>query len=1528
LRDVIVGRLEAMIKNGQTCTVFIFLAFLFSVALNAQPIIETPRFSQLSTENGLSQDFINDMIIDSDGFLWVATGTGLNRFDGNFNKRYMGFDNEFADDGIYSLFQDRNADLWVSTYSSGVYRIDNKTGTSKRELAIKYKNQPAWFQYVSHFIDGPDNSIYVAYDHVILEFDLDSGEWEIFFDLMRPELNLTEDAIIRYIKRYGEVLFIATSEGLYTYHFPSKAIKNIKHVPDTENNKDKLNAKLIVTDTDGNFWLGTVEGLFRFSTDELVAFASKNIEILPQSVEVIPSLNIWNMLSYNNTEYYLATDKGLYIFDGATRQIKHLLKPSDSNLLITDDNITNVIQTPNKQLWLSTNSSGVLLWDPKSLAFNNVFADKKSEHNLSDNTVNDLYVQNENNLWVATNNGLNLYDLQTGEIEQFLVTNDAKAVASSSSIFIIRKGEKDWVWLVTYDGFVKFDLKHKRVIPHSLDRDSNSMLSSDEAYDILRLSENNYFVATKEGFFQLDTARNKLVRSETLSSSLDVDQFYTFIPGHSDNEESVFIAMTGSLWRYSFATKSLTKVHEARNVQAEYVIQPTDAVIDDYGTMWISYPGHGLYGIDANTYEQKHFFDSSNLLPTNIIFSLIKDDHSNIWMASHMGLLQFNPKTLAFQQFTTEEGLINNEFSWGARKKLQNNDLAFASIKGFTLFDPSSFTVNSKLSKEVSITDVRLISHDIPLGAGVKNDKSIVLGHDDIGLTINYSDMHYGATHSSYYKYMLEGKVDIDYPPTRLTEVTFPQLEPGKYTFAVSTYDRATNTAGPTATLSINVKYPLFTSPIAYTVYALFSLVVAAFIAKRRRIHRESLKAAHSEAIKSKNRLSMALIASNTKVWEWREDTNVITQERIASELGYPESSGKLNFNEHCKLIHKHDVHAFERLWQRVLSGEQKSIDITYRLKAHNGDFEWYRDVGSIVTEGSTSKAKRLTGTYSNITESIDTQTKAQLYGEAFAHTRDWVVIFDSHLNPMIANQSVKDALQISADEDIASQLALVFSKQKSTLQELLDRMREIPPQGHWNGETEIESLTGRKYTVNVGVTAVSSAKDENEISRYLLILSDITKQKDAQTALVQLANYDSLTGLPNRSLLLDRIRHAFDQAIIENTSLCLFFIDLDRFKQINDSLGHDAGDILLKTIGRRLNKIVRQSDTVARLGGDEFVVMIEKVEAEEDINRLARKMIIELAKSVTLSNQIVSVSASIGISLYPEDASTPDELLKNADIAMYHAKELGSNNFQYFTKHMNDRAQSRLQLENAIKQSYSSNDFTGFYQPIVHSSNGAISGFELLMRWPSENGLIPPDVFIPVAESIGFIEDMTIQVIEKAIPLLKTDAWNENALYLSINLSAMHISKPAKIQEIIALLNAHSISTSAIRFEITESSLMSNYEEALQTVSLMKDSGFIIALDDFGTGYSSLKYLKDFPIDVLKIDKSFVNDVGTNQGNEGIVLAILRMAESLNIRCVAEGIETQQQVDFFKAQKCEYLQGFFYSKPVSADGIYHLINT
>lgn len=1493
------------------------------ISAKAEPVISSPRFKHLSTENGLSQDSINDMFVDSDGFLWVATETGLNRYDGYHNKQYIGLNNEFADDGIYSLYEDQNNDLWVSTYSSGVYRVNRQTGESKRVLAITYKSQPEWYQFVSHYIPGPNNTLYIAHDHVIVQFNLETEQWATVFDLLSPEIALPESEVIRHIALYDEVLFIATSAGFYTYDLLTKATRKIQYEENRESNRDKLNAKLIMIDEQANFWLGTVEGLYKFNLEALLTYAKSGGDA-PLGATAIPSLNIWSLQNIDGSLCYLATNNGLYTVDLVTLELQHLFKPSDSNLLITDNNLTKIAFTPSEQLWLSTKTSGMLLWNPRSVLFNNVYADDESKSSLSDNTVHDFHVQNDENLWVGTNNGLNLYNLESGEIEQFFVSRDEKAVASYGSIYIIREGEDDWVWLATYEGLRKFDLVKKQVIPFQMDAQTNELLSSDKTYDILRVSKNKYVVASEKQFSRLDENQNTFVKDEVLSTTLDVSQFYTFIPDFSEDEDYVLIAMTGGLWRYNVATSSLQKIHETRNVQSEYILQPTEAILDDYGTLWISYPGHGLYGLDATSYEQKYFFDTSNILPTNIVFSLEKDDNGYIWMGSHKGLLQLDPKTLSLKQFTTKEGLINNEFKWGSKVRLNNGDMVYGSQKGFTLFDPNKFVENENTLPPTLITNVALVSKQVALGFGDKSGKLLNINHDDIGLSINFSDMQYDNTNVSHYQYSLTGDINISYPPTKSAEVSFPQLKPGKYTFLVSRYDVANESPGPVSSLQIKVKHPAFASPFAYFMYCLVSAALLFIFIWRRKLNSDKLKAAHLSVLKNKNRLSMALTASNTRVWEWSEDTNAIEQERIKKELHYTDAT--ISFDEHCKLIHEHDKHVFLTQWHGVLKGERKNLDVTYRIKNRDGEYEWYRDVGALVTSNDTStNAIKLAGTYSNITETINTQTKAQLYGEAFEHTRDWVVIFDSNFKPIIANQSFKDALCLCLDENISTQLIQVFSSQKHKLIQALSKMRKLSPNEHWSGEADIQSLQGDKYIVNIGITAVSNPRNESEISRYLVILSDITKQKDAQGALVKMANYDSLTGLPNRSLLLDRIQHAFDQAKRDKTSICLFFIDLDRFKQINDSLGHDAGDALLQVIGKRLENLLRKSDTVARLGGDEFVVMVEKVNTERDVSHLASEMIKELAKSIPLFNQVVSVSASIGIAIYPEDATTPSELLKHADIAMYHAKELGSNNFQYFTEHMNARAQAKLKLENAVKQAHANSEFINFYQPIVDCQSGSVTGFEVLMRWPSENGMIPPDVFIPVAEDIGLIDDMTIRLIEQAIPIVKSKQWLNSALYLSINLSATHISRTEKIDEIVDLLGRHNIPTSTIRFEITESALMLDYETAMNAISKMKQMGFVIALDDFGTGYSSLKYLKDFPIDILKIDKSFVRDIGINKVNEGIILAILRMADSLQIDCVAEGIETKEQVAFFKEMGCEYLQGYFYSKPLPAEAVLNI---
>jgi diguanylate cyclase (GGDEF)-like protein len=387
-----------------------------------------------------------------------------------------------------------------------------------------------------------------------------------------------------------------------------------------------------------------------------------------------------------------------------------------------------------------------------------------------------------------------------------------------------------------------------------------------------------------------------------------------------------------------------------------------------------------------------------------------------------------------------------------------------------------------------------------------------------------------------------------------------------------------------------------------------------------------------------------------------------------------------------------------------------------------------------------------------------------------------------------------------------------------------------------------------------------------------------------------------------------------------------VFFIDLDRFKQVNDSLGHKAGDELLKVVAQRLTNLLRQDDTVARLGGDEFVVMVEEVKHPDRLSVLAQQLIDVLEAPIQLGNQTVSVSSSIGIAIYPGDAATSEELLRNADLAMYHAKEQGRSNFQYFTQHMNEKAQQRLLMENRLKKAHQNKVFINYYQPIVNSDVGQVEGFELLMRWKDGDTMVPPDEFIPVAEELGLIENMTWDALERAMPVLSEWQSKERQIYLSVNLSARHFERQISIDHIVLLLGQYGLPVSSLRFEITESALMRDYERALEYMDSMRQQGFIIALDDFGTGYSSLKYLKEFPIQVLKVDKSFVDDIGHNKSNEALVLTTLRMAESLGMYCVAEGIEEKNQIEFFKQEGCFHLQGYYYSKPVPSEDTAMLI--
>jgi len=639
--------------------------------------------------------------------------------------------------------------------------------------------------------------------------------------------------------------------------------------------------------------------------------------------------------------------------------------------------------------------------------------------------------------------------------------------------------------------------------------------------------------------------------------------------------------------------------------------------------------------------------------------------------------------------------------------------------------------------------------------------------------------------------------------------------------------------------------------------------------------------------------------------------------------LGYPLADWTANPQFWVEKIHPED-----RDWVVDFclseSMKLKSHTFDYRMIAADGRTVWMHDIVRVIPNRH-GRPQELVGVMMDITARKKAELHLRLSQQVFEHTAEGIVITDADFNVLEVNQAYENITGYSREEVMGSP-PMILNADLHDIAHYEAIWNTIQEQGQWVGEIWSRRKNGESYPEWLSISQVKNAN--GAVQNYVAVFTDITQRKLSEEHLQFLANHDALTHLPNRALLQQRIEQSLVRAQRHHMKIAVLFIDLDRFKIINDTLGHDAGDILLQEAAKRLKHCLRESDTVARQGGDEFVVLVEDFSDEQYLTTIARKIMSALAQPFILMGQELHVSASIGIAVYPQDGADVFSLLKNADVAMYRAKDSGKNTFNFYAAENNSHSVELLALESGLRRAMERKEFILHYQAKIDLQTQQIIGAEALLRWQHpEMGLLSPVHFISLAEETGLIIEIGAWVLQEACRQAKVwEASCERPVSVAVNLSARQFR-----EDTLKATIEHALATSDLRpeyleLEITESMIMQNAERAREVLQYFRNLGTKVSIDDFGTGYSSLSYLKEFPIDSLKIDRSFVRDIPHHSDDVAITKAIIAMAHSLGMLVVAEGVETSEQLNFMAAEGCDQMQGYIFSEPISADGFSDLL--
>ncbi|MCU7648207.1 putative bifunctional diguanylate cyclase/phosphodiesterase [Pseudomonas piscis] len=681
------------------------------------------------------------------------------------------------------------------------------------------------------------------------------------------------------------------------------------------------------------------------------------------------------------------------------------------------------------------------------------------------------------------------------------------------------------------------------------------------------------------------------------------------------------------------------------------------------------------------------------------------------------------------------------------------------------------------------------------------------------------------------------------------------------------------------------------------------------------------LDAANQALGKSEARLALALEASELGLWDWNLQTDEVHHTQLKELFGLEPGEVTAMLSHLKPRLHPEDLPVLKRALVEHLKGRSEDYQVEYRVLHGAGHWVWVEDRGRAVERSPEGRVLRMVGTRRDISADKEQEVQRNLAATVFEAASEGIVILDPDYALIAANQAFSQVTGFQI-EDMLGRNVVELSCSRDARRHYPLIHQALEQHGSWQGELVETRKNGELYPQWLQLNVV---RDKRGKVRHIVgFFADLSARRESEERMRYLTHYDELTGLANRSLFRERLREAHQRVRQGGRSLALLHINLDRFKLLNDSLGHEVADQLLQKMARRLVNALPEADTIARLSGDEFAVLFDAYGSLSSLTRVATRLLSKLRLPITIEGHELVVSASMGISMLPDSAREIAALVSQANMAMAHAKHLGGNNFQFYTESLQASTLERLQLENQLRKAIEDDQLMVFYQPKLCLATGRLNAAEALVRWEHPVlGRVPPGDFIGLAEETGLIGPIGEFVLRQACR--QACQWRQQGLEpirVSVNLSVYQLRQGKLVSLVRQVLEETGLEPHLLELELTESQLLDSVEHIIATFQQLRDLGVKLAIDDFGTGYSSLSYLKRIPVDYVKIDQAFIRGLAEGGEDAAITRAIIAMAHGLSLKVVAEGVEDQAQLTFLRAEQCDEVQGYLISRPVDAQGL------